>query len=82
MSIFFWVVVSSGVTPILVDRLGVEGCFLIFGSLTFVGCLYTHLMVKETSYEFRTVESPDGQLKRVKQTLSEKEKKFLYSPQP
>ena len=53
MGLFFWIVVGSGLTPVLVENFGIEGCFTLFGSITVVGCAFIHLVIKETGFEFR-----------------------------
>jgi hypothetical protein len=44
---------TSILTPILVDNLGTSGCFIFFGTCTLSGVFYLHLFTKDSSFGFK-----------------------------
>ena len=77
LMIFMAVVFSSLVTPILIEKLGVSGCFGFYAICSFLGCIYLHTFFKDSTYKL--VQNPDGSTSKVH--LTEKEKKQLYMPE-
>ena len=70
MTLSFFIILSSILTPLLVDRTGATGTFLFYGIACILGLLHLCIFLKDTTYK------EDGKTK-----LSEKEKKELYIPE-
>jgi hypothetical protein len=48
--LYIFVIITSVVTPIMVNSFGAIGCFSLFGCTTFVGVIFIGLVVKDTTY--------------------------------
>jgi len=84
MVLFGTAEISLFIIPIMIEQLGIDGCFSIFAVGTFIGAIYLHLFFKDTTYFYRYIDEVDQDGKvtqiRVKHNLTEKEKKELYWP--
>jgi len=48
--VFFNMMITSMITPVLADSIGISGCFLFFGCCTLTGIFYLHLFTKDSSF--------------------------------
>jgi len=65
--------ITSMITPPLIDAIGTSGCFIFFGTCTLSGVFYLHCFAKDSSFAIDKVTG-------VRVALSDLQKKQLYMP--
>lgn len=70
------VFVTSLITPTLIQKLTVSGCFAFFGGFSFLSFFWIIFFVRDTSHVRK---GEDG--KKIIVNMTEKEKKELYWPE-
>jgi len=77
--LFIFVILTSLITPFLIDYTGTRGVFIFYGSLSIIGLIHISIYVKDSSYTVDTDVEP-GCIGPKKRFLSNREKKELYMP--
>ena len=77
--LFIVVIMSSLITPILIDYTGTRGVFIFYGSCSVIGLIYIFIYVKDTTYTADTEVEP-GCTGPKKRFTTDREKKELYMP--
>lgn len=78
LSHFSWMLITSLMTPTLIDNAGLSGTFGLYAAICFIGVIYMYCCLRETIYSDEVIEEIDG-VKSFRR-LTEKEKKQLYMP--